>query len=310
MHLIPTRRNLAAGAATLLVGSFASAAVLIPAASAATKPGTGKPAIVIGDKNFPEENILGTLYAQALQAKGYKVKLKDNIGDSEIIWKAFQAGQIDLYPEYTGTLLSAVAGQTTLPTSASEAYTQAKTFAQTKGATLFAATPFADSDALAAKAATASTNNWSTISDLAAKGKALKLGGAPEFETRQEGLVGLKKAYGINPTFKPIAIGLSYKALDSGAVGAQDVFTTDPQLVGGKYKLLTDPKGVFGFQNVAPVVNQKVATAEGPEFETTINDVSKLLTLPAVQALNKAVEIDKQPASTVAAQFLEANNLS
>jgi osmoprotectant transport system substrate-binding protein len=279
------------------------------AASVSSTAGAGKPAITIGDKNFPEENILGTLYAQALKAKGYKVTLKDNIGDSEIIWKSFKAGQIDLYPEYTGTFLSTIAGVTAPPKNAADAYNQAKSYAQTQGATLFAATPFADSDALGAKAATASTNNWTTISDLAAKGKSIKLGGAPEFATREEGLVGLKKAYGINPTFKPIAIGLSYKALDSGSVDVQDVFTTDPQLVGGKYKLLTDPKGVFGFQNVAPVVTQKVATAEGPEFQTTIDAVSKTLTLPAVQALNKAVEIDKQPAATVAATFLKANNL-
>ena len=87
-------------------------------APAASGPGVGKPAVTIGDKNFSEENILGALYAEALRAKGYKVTLKDNVGSSEIIYKALTAGGLDMYPEYTGVLLSAVAGQTRNPASA------------------------------------------------------------------------------------------------------------------------------------------------------------------------------------------------
>src|SRR5437762_1855439 len=91
-----------------------------------TGPGAGKPPIVLGDKNFEEEYVLGDLYQQALQAKGFTVTLKPNIGSSEITWKALTSGQIQMYPEYTGTLLSAIAGQKTLPTSSDQAYTQAK----------------------------------------------------------------------------------------------------------------------------------------------------------------------------------------
>jgi osmoprotectant transport system substrate-binding protein len=109
--------------------------------------------------------------------------------------------------------------------------------------------------------------------------------------------------------FKPIALELSYKALESGQVDVQDVFTTDAQLLGGKFKVLADPKHVFGFQNVAPVVNQSVPTAEGPAFAETLNKVSALLTIPAIQQMNKAVSIDKQSAASVAKQFLAANGL-
>src|SRR6202035_1634802 len=98
------------------------------ATSAASGPGVGKPAVTIGDKNFSEENILGALYAGALQAKGFPVTLKDNIGSSEIIYKALTSGQINMYPEYTGVLLSAVAGKTKNPPSASAAAAEAKTF--------------------------------------------------------------------------------------------------------------------------------------------------------------------------------------
>ena len=138
----------------------------------------------------------------------------------------------------------------------------------------------------------------------------MKLGGAPEFATRFAGLVGLRQAYGVNPTFVPIAIGLSYKALDNGQVNVQDVFTTDGQLVGGKYQLLTDPKGIFGFQNVAPVVKQDVLTKEGPAFADTLNKVSALLTTKAVQQMNLAASVNKQSPAAIAKQFLTANGLA
>jgi osmoprotectant transport system substrate-binding protein len=265
--------------------------------------------VTIGDKNFTEENILGALYAQALQAKGYKVNLKDNIGSSEITYKALTSGQIDMYPEYTGTLLSAVANQTKLPKTASQAYSEAKAFAESHGLTLLADTPFTDSDVLAAKPAYAAQHHLKTVADLKPLGKAVKLGGDPPFATRFAGMVGLKQAYGVTPTFVPIAIGLSYKALDSGQVNIQDLFTTDGQLVSGHYTLLSDPKGIFGFQNVAPVVKKSVLTKEGPEFVATLNKVSALLTTKAVQQMNLAASVNKQSPAAIAQQFLHANGL-
>jgi osmoprotectant transport system substrate-binding protein len=278
--------------------------------AATSGPGVGKPAVTIGDKNFTEEYILGSLYAQALAAKGYKVTEKGNIGSSEITYKALQSGQIDMYPEYTGTLLTAVAGVTAPPHSAQQAYTEAKAFAQKHGFTLLDQTPFYDSDALGTLKAYATAHKLSTIADLKKLGKSVKLGGAPEFATRLEGLVGLKKAYAIDPTFVPLAIGLTYKALDTGQVQVSDLFTTDPQLTTGKYAILSDPQKVFGFQNVAPIVKQSVVAAEGPAFAQTINKVSALLTTAAIQKMNAAVALDQQPFPEVAHQFLAANGLA
>jgi osmoprotectant transport system substrate-binding protein len=285
-----------------------AAATTTPAASSG--PGVGKPAVTIGDKNFAEENILGALYSQALAAQGYKVTLKDNLGSTEIAYKALASGQVEMYPEYTGTLLSAVAEQTKNPASAKAAYEEAKAYVEKDGLTLLNYTPFYDSDALATLPSYAGKHSLSSIADLKPLGKAVKLGGAPEFATRFEGLLGLKQEYGVNPTFKPIAIELSYKALESGQVDVQDVFTTDGQLLGGKFKLLADPKHVFGFQNVAPVVKKSVLAAEGPAFEQTLNKVSALLTINAIQQMNAAVSIDKQSAASVAAKFLKDNGLS
>jgi osmoprotectant transport system substrate-binding protein len=277
--------------------------------SSSSGAGAGKPPVTIGDKNFTEEYVLGSLYQEALAAKGYKVTLKGNIGSSEITYKALQSGQIDMYPEYTGTLLTAVAGVSAPPHSAQDAYNQAKAFAEKHGFTLLDATPFFDSDAIGTLKTYATQHGLKTVADLKKLGSSVKVGGDPPFATRIQGLPGLKKAYGINPTFTPLAIGLVYKALDTGKVQASDVFTTDPQLVSGKYAVLTDPKHVFGFQYVAPIVKQSVVTAEGPAFAQTINKVSALLTIPAIQKMNAAVALDQQSPSAVAHQFLHANGL-
>jgi osmoprotectant transport system substrate-binding protein len=138
----------------------------------------------------------------------------------------------------------------------------------------------------------------------------VKLGGPPEFATRSQALPGLEKEYGIKPTFRPVPIEASYNALENGQVQVQDVFTTDGQLLGGKFKVLQDPKHVFGFQNVAPVVKQSVLSQQGPEFEEAVNKVSKLLTIPAIQQMNKAVSVEKQSPAAVAKQFLSANGLA
>ncbi|HTY98128.1 MAG TPA: glycine betaine ABC transporter substrate-binding protein [Solirubrobacteraceae bacterium] len=275
-----------------------------------TSASSGKPAVTIGAKNFAESNILGNLYTQALKAKGFNVSLTENIGSSEIIFKALKAGHIQMYPEYTGTLLSAVAEEKTPPTSEQQAYEQAKAFAEKEGLTLLEKTPFYDTDALATLPSFASAHSLSSIGDLAPLGKSVTLGGPPEFATREEGLSGIAKEYGVKPTFKPIAIEASYPALEGGQVQVQVVFTTDGQLLGGKFKVLSDPKHVFGFQNVAPVVDKKVLEQQGPEFEATLNKVSKLLTIPAIQQMNKAVSVEKQTPAAVAKQFLTANGLA
>jgi osmoprotectant transport system substrate-binding protein len=279
------------------------------ATASSSSAGAGKPGVTIGDKNFTEEYILGALYQQALQAKGFQVTLKSNIGSSELIYKALTSGQIDLYPEYTGTLLTTVANVTTPPRSAIQAYDEAKAFLIKHRNTLLNQTPFADSDAIATTKAYAAAHHLTTIADLKPLGKSVKIGGLPEFQTRAQGLVGLHKDYDINPTFVPLASGLFYDALDSGQVQVSDVFTTDPQLSTGKYVVLADPKHEFGFQNVAPVVKQSVVSAEGPAFAQALNAVDALLTTKAVIAMNAAVALNKQTPASVAHAFLQANGL-
>jgi osmoprotectant transport system substrate-binding protein len=277
--------------------------------SGSSQPGKGKPPIVMGDKNFTEEYILGDLYQQALQAKGYTVNLKANIGSSELTDKALTSGQIQMYPEYTGVILSVIKGQTKVPVSAAATYAAAKAFEAGRGYTLLDPTPFQDRDVTATLKAFATKHHLVSMEDLA-KLPSFTNGGPPENKTRYEGLVGMHEAYHLNNVhFVPLAIGLQYQALDSGKVDSANVFTTDGQLSSGKYALLTDPKHIYGFQQVAPVVSTKLLSQEGPAFAQTLNAVDSKLTNTVMQKLNAAVVLQKVDAATVAKEFLKANNL-
>jgi len=276
----------------------------------ASQPGKGKPAITMGAKDFTEEFILGELYSQALKAKGYSVKLKSRIGSSEITDKALTSGEIDMYPEYTGVIATELAGTKDQPRSAAATLKIATAFEAKRGFTVLEPTPFFDADGLAILPAFAQKNGLRTIADLAKVGR-FSFGAPPENRTRFQGLKGLQQAYGLKQIdFKPLAIGLQYTALDASKIDVAAVFTTDAKLAGGKYTVLEDTKGIFGFQNVTPVISKKVLDAQGPEFATTLNAVSAKLTNEAMQTMNSAVDIDKQKPAAVAAAFLKANALA
>jgi osmoprotectant transport system substrate-binding protein len=265
--------------------------------------------VTIGSKNFTEAVVLGELYRQALEGKGYTVELKSSIGSTEIIDKALRSGQIDLYPEYTGTMLTVVFGEDEPQESAESTYDRAKELYEEDGFTLFEMTPFSDSDALAVTKETADREGLAEIGDLA-KLDGFKLGGQPEFETRLQGLPGVKEKYGLeNVEFTPFTGISPYEALDQGTVDVAAIFSTDPPLASGKYVVLEDTEANFGFQNVAPVVRQDLADDLGGDFEDAINAVSEKLTDEAIIAMNSAVAIDKRPAPEVAREFLEANDL-
>jgi osmoprotectant transport system substrate-binding protein len=280
------------------------------AAAGSSQPGKGKPALTLGTKDFTEEFILGQLYRQALQHAGYKVNYKENIGATEVIDKALTSGKIDAYPEYTGESVATVAGINKAATSPEQEYQLAKAFYDKRGQAVSDMTPFFDIDAIATTKAYAQKNGLTSLSDLK-KVSHFKLGARPEFKGREQGALGMKKDYGLNNfTFKSLAFGLQYQALDSGAIQTGDVFTTDPQLASGKYTLLKDPKNIFGFQNIAFVIDKKkLAALGGQQFMNIIDSVNKLLTNQAVITMNKAVAINKKSAAAVAQQFLQANHL-
>lgn len=287
---------IALGVALLLGGAAAA-----PAADSQATP------IIVGAKNFPEQYVLGQLYRQALIAKGFEVQYKENIGSTELIDTALRSGKVTLYPEYTGIMLSVTFKRKTLPKTAAATYKLAKRLYEKRGQTLLRQTPFQDRDVIAVSRATAKRYGLKTLSDLK-KVPDLTIAGFPEWETRWTGPIG--RQYGVKGfDFVPLAGISAYTLLDQGQVLAADVFTTDPQLLSGKYVQLRDPKNMFGFQHVAPVVDRGLVRENGAAFTSTINKVSSLLTVKAMQAMNRAVGVNKKPAAKVADAFLKANGL-
>jgi osmoprotectant transport system substrate-binding protein len=275
------------------------------------QPGKGKPAVTIGTKDFTEEFVLGELYTQALKAKGYNVNLKRNIGSTEIIDKALTSNQIDAYPEYTGVSAAVTFGKDKLYKTPEETAADVKSLYEKRGQVVSSLTPFQDVDAIATTKEFAEKNQLASLEDLK-KLPSFSLGARPEFKSRFTGLKGMEQEYGIdNAKFKQLALGLQYKALDKGDVDSANIFSTDAQLASGKYTVLKDPKGIFGFQNVYFVINKpKYDALGGQQFMDVIDSVNKLLTAEAMQSMNSAVDIDKKDPAEVAGAFLAANKLT
>ena len=299
---------LAALAAALVLGACGGGGKASTGRTAAT--GDGPAPLRIGTKNFAEQFLLGELYKQALEAKGFPVELKENIGSSEIIHQALRDGALDMYPEYVGVLLSEVANVRRRPASPAAAYRAAQAFEQRKGFTLLGMTPFSDANALAVTPAYARRHHIRAIGDLVHIPGGVRIGAPPEFQTRFEGLVGLSQRYGLrNAKARPMAIGRQYAALDSGRVDVAAVFTTDGQLAGGKYVVLEDPRGVFGTQHLAPIISRAALRTHGARLRAVIDAVSRRLTASAMRRMNAAVQLRGRASADVADEFLRSSGL-
>jgi osmoprotectant transport system substrate-binding protein len=305
-----TRLATGAVAALTLAGCGSAHATGHPA-GALKLPGSGKPMVTIGDKNFTEQFVLGELYYYALRSQGFSVQLDQNIGPVEVTLQDLKTGQLAMYPEYLDVWNAQVAHATGPFASRQAAYTAGQSYATAHGLRLLDATPFSDTNAIGVTFNYAVQHGLNTIWDLRRVERELTLGGPPQYQQESHGLPALESAYGLAPrTYKPLEIGGQYQALDSGEVQAANVSTTDAQLSTGNYTLLSDPQGVFPWGNVVPVVSAKALAEEGPAFATTINEVSALLTTPVIRELNAEVDLLGEDPATVATQFLTENGVT
>jgi osmoprotectant transport system substrate-binding protein len=269
----------------------------------------GRPVVRLGTKNFTEQFILGHLYAKALEAKGFRVELKQDVGSSELVDRALTGGGIDMYLEYTGVIVQEIAGQRRRPRSAAETYQRAKAFEEERGFAVLDRTPGSDSLAQAVLPATARRHDLVAMGDLERLGR-FRYGGPPENRLRFQGARGVRQAYGLDFEFVPLDIGRRYDALDRGTVDVVDVFTTEGQLADpGRYVVLRDPKGIFGYQNIVPVVNGDVMRRQGPAFARTLDAVSATLTNAALRRMNGAVDLRGVAPADVAERFLRDHRL-
>lgn len=264
--------------------------------------------ITVGSKNFTEQYILGEIYAQALEAAGYTVKKQLNLGSEQIANKAVKSGQVDAYPEYTGTALTSFFDVKIdkVPKDDQGAYALAKEKYAAEGLTALPPTPFTDSNGVGVTKETADKLGLTTISDLVPKAGDLVFTGPPECRQRPDCLLGLQDVYKIKfKQFKPVDISTRYELLDKGQSDVTVVFTTDGPLSTGKYVLLEDDKKVFPPYNATLVVRDEAIQSAGPDLEKTVTLVTTGLTTEVMQELNSRVDLDKQTPKAVAAQYLK-----
>jgi glycine betaine/choline ABC-type transport system substrate-binding protein len=272
-----------------------------------SNPDNASKTVTIGSKNFTEEFILGQIYAQALKAAGYTVKTQLNLGSEQIAFKAVKSGQVDAYPEYTGTALTSFFKMkaTAVPHDEQKAYELAKGDFAKQGLTALAPTPFTDSNGVGMLKTAADKLGISTISDLKAKAPQLTFSGTPECPQRPDCLLGLKQVYGLK--FKKVTAvdpALRHTVLTTKKADVSIVFTTDGQLAQGKEKLLADDQHLFPPYNVTLVFKTAALNKLGPDAQKTIELVQKGLTTDAMQELNSRVDIDKQTPAAVAKAYL------
>jgi osmoprotectant transport system substrate-binding protein len=304
----------------VLVGAAMLAAVSLAAcgSSSASKPSSGssstsnplassapKGTVIVGSANFPEDELLAEIYYLALQGAGVSVKSKFNIGAREVYYPQITKGAITVIPEYNGALLTTSVDTTS--TAATTAEVNAALTAKLPSTLeILNSSSAQDKDSVTVTQAFAKKHHLTSISQLKPIAKTMIIGGPPEFKTRTDGLVGLKKNYGLTfKSFTPLDESgpITLAALKDGKVQAADVFTTTPQIITDHLVSLADPKFNFAAQNVTPLVYKPGANTT---VVNTLNAISAKLTTAGLLAMDKAIIIDHANYSTVATGWLNA----
>ncbi|MGK7909625.1 MAG: glycine betaine ABC transporter substrate-binding protein [Synechococcus sp.] len=272
---------------------------------------SGSESIVrVGSKDFTEQFILGEMYALVLEERGFEVERKLNLGGTPVAHAGLQNGEIDVYPEYTGTGLLTVLK---LPPSSDRRAvyeTVAEGYSSQFGLIWLDPAPMNNSQALAVTQTVAEEYELASISDLAAVANQLVMIGPPEFEVREDGLPGIRAAYGDFKLaeYKGVDPGLRYLALVNGEADVAVAFGTDGEISAFELVVLADDMNVFPPYQVAPVVRQDVLDAH-PEVVEALNALAPLLTDATMQRLNNEVSGERREPEDVALEFLMAEGL-
>jgi osmoprotectant transport system substrate-binding protein len=302
-------------------------AALIAAAVVATAcggAGTGgqttpsnatRPDVIVGSTNFYEQITLGELYAQILEANGYKVTRKFNLGNREIVYPALKSGQIDLDAEYLATLLAFVDkdGKVAKPTTDKKATaTGLQKALDADQLTVLDAADATDQNGFVVTKDTATSKNLKKLSDLAPIGNQLVLGGPAECPQRPFCQLGLKNTYGITfKDFKPLDAGgpLTVTALEGKQIDVGLLFTSDPSIVAKSFVLLEDDKHLQLADNIAPVVRKALLSKDDGTLTKLLNSISAKLTQAELNDMNKQVAVDKKDSKDVASAWLKKQGL-
>jgi osmoprotectant transport system substrate-binding protein len=268
------------------------------------------PAVTVGSANFPENVVLAEIYAGALEAKGFEVSKKLNVGSREVLLPAMEKGEITVLPEYTGALLSFLTGGEATAKDTEE-QVSAITDALPQGLAILEPSSAEDKDVVSCTPEVAEEYDLTTLEDLAPVSGEIVMGGPPEFAKRKGfGIDGLKRVYDIEfKQFRPLDVAgpLTVAALKDGKVDCANLFSTQSAIPENGFVTLEDTKQIVEGENVIPLISDEV---DVPELQETLDGVSGALDTEKLKELVKRVEVDKDDAATVADDFLSEEGLN
>ncbi|WP_430592745.1 ABC transporter substrate-binding protein [Humidisolicoccus flavus] len=302
---------LAASAGLVLAGCSNSDPTADPDASSPAASGDSS-AIIVGSAGFAESEIIGEIYAGALEANGITVERRFQIGARDIYLGALEDGSVDLLPDYSGNLLQFYDAETTAVTP--EEIIEALPAALPEGFEVLDAAEAENKDSYNVTREFSEENGVTSLADLADLGIPLVVGGNPELAERPYGPQGLTEVYGVDASlvsFVPISDGggaQTTSALLDGTVTLADIYSTTPSIAENDFVTLEDPENLILAQNVIPIINSDKAT---DEVVSILNEVSAALTTEDLIELNTLNQgADKVAPAKVAADWLAENGFT
>jgi osmoprotectant transport system substrate-binding protein len=277
------------------IGSLLGLAGCAPAAAPSSEP------IVIGSQAYYSNEIIAEAYALVLEDAGFTVERKFSLGQRDVYVPAIVAGEIDLFPEYSGNLL-----QFFVPTAtetAADAVYSALATALPDGLTALAMSPATDQDSYNVTKEFATANNLVSIADLAGVPD-ITLGGAPELAERPYGPSGLLEKYGVTVAFEATG-DATVESLVAGIVDMANVYSADPRIQQLGLVTLADPQGLFLASNVVPIASDAV----NADARALIDAVSAAMSAEDLVALNVRSVDEKLSATVIAHDWLVSKGL-
>ena len=296
------RPLLATTAAAAVLALTAGCAGSDPFAGSSDAPADGAP-IVVASANFPENVILGEIYAQTLENAGFVVERKLNIGAREVIYSQVESCALHLVPEYNQALLAFIDPQTTA--SGTEEVDAALAEALPDGLVSLPSAPAQDNNAIAVTRATADEHGLTSVEQLAGISDDWVFGGPTEWEKRADGFPAFERVYSASfAEYKPLDYSgpITVSALNNGDVDAALLFSTAPEVELHDFVVLDDPHSAFGVNNVVPIVCERAVPEDA---RAAIETVNGQLTTESLLEMNAAYVNDKRDADDIAAEWLE-----
>jgi osmoprotectant transport system substrate-binding protein len=274
----------------------------------------GGATITVGSFDFPESVLLGYIYADALAAKGFPVRVLSDLGTRELVDPALMSGLIQLVPEYSGSALDFMSlGRRPATSDSGATYRSLARLAESRSLVAAQPAPAQDANAIVVTAATAARYHLRSIADLARHALGLVFGGPPECRERADCLLGLKRVYGLR--FKAITATdtggpLTLQALVAGQIGVGLLFTTDPGILARHLVILADSRALQPAENITPLVRRTSVDRYGPRLLAVLDAVSARLTTDTLRSLDARVELSGLNPRRVADSWLRSQALT